>query len=325
MKPVRIILAFLTLFCISWAEEIRSLEIPLSGEGAKRSLEMSGLAWHGDHLILMPQYVDGKAPCFYYLTRQEILNWITGDHRKSLTPKRVMLSAPDFKSIIKGYQGFEALCFSGDRAYLLIEAKHDNVMAGYLVKGRLDMRAKTLRIEPGITMIKPPVNINNMAYESLLKTKNNLMVMYEANGANVNPAPQVEFFSTSLKAKRKGTAPAVEYRITDITDVDSNNRFWAINYFWPGDRKYLKPAKDSLVEKYGQGKTHKQFEQVERLLEFQLNRQGIELTDAPPIQLQLDEKEARNWEGIVRLDKRGFILVVDEYPRTILAFIPYSQ
>ena len=32
-------------------------------------------------------------------------------------------------------------------------------------------------------------------------------------------------------------------------------------------------------------------------------------------------KESRNWEGVARLDNKGFLMVVDEYPRTILAFI----
>ena len=32
-------------------------------------------------------------------------------------------------------------------------------------------------------------------------------------------------------------------------------------------------------------------------------------------------EESRNWEGVVRFDNKGFIVVVDEYPRTILAFV----
>ena len=32
---------------------------------------------------------------------------------------------------------------------------------------------------------------------------------------------------------------------------------------------------------------------------------------------------ARNWEGIARLEGRGFLLVTDQFPDTILAFVPY--
>ncbi|GIS56929.1 MAG: hypothetical protein CM1200mP1_08670 [Candidatus Neomarinimicrobiota bacterium] len=43
-------------------------------------------------------------------------------------------------------------------------------------------------------------------------------------------------------------------------------------------------------------------------------------TNSPPIQLELN-KNSRNWEGLVRMDKKGFLMIVDEHPRTILAFV----
>jgi len=46
----------------------------------------------------------------------------------------------------------------------------------------------------------------------------------------------------------------------------------------------------------------------------------------PPVELELiDAQTSRNWEGIARLDKRGFLVVTDEHPGTILAFIPYRE
>jgi hypothetical protein len=33
----------------------------------------------------------------------------------------------------------------------------------------------------------------------------------------------------------------------------------------------------------------------------------------------------RNWEGLVRLDDRGFLLVTDLFPGTILGFVPAPQ
>ena len=53
-----------------------SFEIPLTGEAKDRSLEMSGLAWYKDNLILMPQYVNKDDPCFYYLNKKSIIKWI---------------------------------------------------------------------------------------------------------------------------------------------------------------------------------------------------------------------------------------------------------
>ena len=61
---------------------------------------------------------------------------------------------------------------------------------------------------------------------------------------------------------------------------------------------------------------------VERLLAFQFTEDGIVLAPLAPIQLQLlPDDEARNWEGIARLDERGFLLVTDKFPETILAFV----
>jgi len=36
----------------------------------------------------------------------------------------------------------------------------------------------------------------------------------------------------------------------------------------------------------------------------------------------LPGNDARNWEGIVRLDNRGFLLATDKFPTTILGFVP---
>ena len=58
--------------------------------------------------------------------------------------------------------------------------------------------------------------------------------------------------------------PPMEYRITDATPLDANGRFWAINYFFPGD-ELLIPAADPLAEQYGEGPTHQARVQVERL------------------------------------------------------------
>ena len=51
------IISLLIIYSFLFSQEIMPIEIPLNGEAAERSLEMSGLAWYGDYLILMPQYL----------------------------------------------------------------------------------------------------------------------------------------------------------------------------------------------------------------------------------------------------------------------------
>ena len=84
-----------------------------------------------------------------------------------------------------------------------------------------------------------------------------------------------------------------------MTKPNEEGFFWAINYFYPGDKK-LAVDRDPIFENFGKGVTHNYYPMVERLLKFRINTEGISLTKSPPIQLKLlGEKSARNWEGIV--------------------------
>ena len=114
----------------------------------------------------------------------------------------------------------------------------------------------------------------------------------------------------------------IEYRVTDATTLDDRDRFWVINYHWPGAPWHTGACE--ITERYGQGASHARCRTVERLVELQRTAQGIQATDRAPVQLELlDDEHPRNWEGIVRLPGRGFLLVTDEHPTTIFAFVPY--
>ena len=303
------------------AKEVLPIEILLTGEATERSLEMSGLAWYNDYLILMPQYVNESKPRFYYLKKSTINDWLNGDKEKPLNPSKIDIIMPDYFNSIKGYQGFEAICFIGNKAYLIIETKNNDSMQSFIVKGSMDIKNKTLIIDPEKKVeILLPVNIKNMGYESILKYKYRLMVLFEANGINVNSDPKASFYNSSLKQKGHISFPNIEYRITDATELDDQGRFWAINFFWPGEKKRLNPGKDLVLNNTVKGETHQEFEHVERLVEFKIDGKNIYKTNSLPIQLKLNQN-SRNWEGVVRMENKGFLMIVDEHPRTILAFI----
>ena len=303
------------------AKEVLPIEILLTGEATERSLEMSGLAWYNDYLILMPQYVNESKPRFYYLKKSTINDWLNGNKEKPLNPSKIDIIMPDYFNSIKGYQGFEAICFIGNKAYLIIETKNNDLMKSFIVKGSMDIKSKTLIIDPEKRVeILLPVNIKNMGYESILKYKYRLMVLFEANGINVNSDPKASFYNSSLKQKGHISFPNIEYRITDATELDDQGRFWAINFFWPGEKKRLNPGKDLVLNNTVKGETHQEFEHVERLVEFKIDGKNIYKTNSLPIQLKLNQN-SRNWEGVVRMENKGFLMIVDEHPRTILAFI----
>ena len=314
-------LLVISVLQIILAKEVLPIEILLTGEATERSFEMYGLAWYKDYLILMPQYVNESKPRFYYLKKSTINDWLNGNKEKPLNPSKIDIIMPDYFNSIKGYQGFEAICFIGNKAYLIIETKNNDLMKSFIVKGSMDIKNKTLIIDPEKKVeILLPVNIKNMGYESILKYKYRLMVLFEANGINVNSDPKASFYNSSLKQKGHISFPNIEYRITDATELDDQGRFWAINFFWPGEKKRLNPGKDLVLNNTVKGETHQEFEHVERLVEFKIDGKNIYKTNSLPIQLKLNQN-SRNWEGVVRMENKGFLMIVDEHPRTILAFI----
>ena len=309
--------------------------IPIAGElmsacGAGCA-EISGLAWHGDRLILLPQYperfpgeADGK---LFAIRKSEIIAYLEGRAEQALVPKPFQLVAPNVRRSIPGYQGYEAIAVDGDRAVLVIEAKGRNalgrdVMTGYVLVGTISPDLTRLEIDPTtLTEIPSQTSITNMAYEAAVIAKDAVIVLNEANGRHVNPSPVARLFDPQSRQPRSLPVPPLEYRITDATSADENGRFWVINFFYPGDRRYLRPAEDTLVVDGQRGCTHSQSEMVERLVELEFTPSGIQRTDTPLIQLRLTFVP-RNWEGIARLDERGFLLATDRYPLTILAFVP---
>ncbi len=320
-KIKKYFLLIISFHQIILAKEVLPIEILLTGEATERSLEMSGLAWYNDYLILMPQYVNESKPRFYYLKKSTINDWLNGNKEKPLNPSKIDIIMPDYFNSIKGYQGFEAICFIGNKAYLIIETKNNDLMKSFIVKGTMDIKNKVLIIDSEKKVeISLPVNIKNMGYESILKYKYRLMVLFEANGINVNSDPKASFYNSSLKQKGHISFPNIEYRITDATELDDQGRFWAINFFWPGEKKRLNPGKDLVLNNTVKGETHQEFEHVERLVEFKIDGKNIYKTNSLPIQLKLNQN-SRNWEGVVRMENKGFLMIVDEHPRTILAFI----
>ena len=64
-----------------------------------------------DELILMPQYIDHDDPAFYAISKAKINRWLSQKSPSPIMPDKIRLDAPDFRNTIKGYQGFEAVCF----------------------------------------------------------------------------------------------------------------------------------------------------------------------------------------------------------------------
>ena len=301
--------------------------IPLSGKLTNQWAEVSGLAWYGEHLIILPQYpgrfssgADGR---LFAISKRRIQAYLDGNSRTPISPREIAFVAGGVEERIMGFEGYEAIAFEGNRVFMSIESKPGLQMVGYLIMGEMAPDLRVVRLKPeSLRMIPPQTHLENMSQEALVVVNDRVVSLYEANGININPNPSAHIFDLSLRAMGTIPFPRIEYRITDASAPDSGGRFWVINFFYPGDRAKLKPAPDAWGASYGLGPTHSRSATVERLMEFRYTDAQILATPRAPIQLELlEDGRARNWEGVVRLDQRGFLLMTDKYPETILGFV----
>lgn len=291
---------------------------------AKRA-ELSGLAWDGNTLLLLPQYPEhfGEGALFT-LPKAAIDRWLAGERGAPLESSPLAFEAPGLADRIEGYQGFEELLVIGDAAYLTVEGKgHDGKMRGYVVGASFDRARGRLRVNADTLLeLSCPTTFDNLGYEALTSYRGELVAFYEANGPSVVARPCAYRVDLPEHSAAALTLAPLPYRVTGATPADASGRFWVTNVFWPGE-PWLRDAHDPLAQRFGKGPTHAHSEGVERLVELRVGPDGVTGTDTPPIALTLsDDGKIRNWEGIARLDDRGFLLVTDEHPKTILAFVP---
>lgn len=315
-------LATLTSPTVSVTEQPSTL-IPLSGPIADRSAELSGLAWVGDTLVLLPQYPErfgADEGVLFAIPKQTILDYLEGKSKEPIVPQTIKFNAPGLKDGIKNYEGFEAIGFLDQRVYLTIESGKNDEMMGYLVSGTVSADLSEIDIDTShVVEIQPPVQMDNRTDEALVITQNKILTFFEINGAALNPNPAAHVFNLDLTSAGTLPFPALEYRVTDAA-LGANGAIWVINKVAPKEIE-LFPKSDPLFEKYHIGSAPGQFPVTERLVKLNLSDTGITLADTPPIQINFDKLE-HNWEGLELLDKRGFLLVTDKNPSTLLVFIP---
>jgi hypothetical protein len=307
---------------IPTAQEQPVTVLELTGPITDPNAELSGLGWHGEILILLPQYPDrfdeGDGALFA-LSKTDILHALDSSPQTPLEPALVSLTAPGLKETIPNFQGYEAIVFNGNQVFLTIEAGEGTDMQGYLVSGTISEDSSQITLDTS-KVVEIPVGFpsDNHTDEAILIIENSVLTFFEINGADYNPTPAAHVFDFDLNPQGTIAFPNLEYRLTDAA-ADGEN-FWVINYFFPGDTD-IAPSIDPLAETFGEGPTHAQQDQVERLVQMTYSPNGITFANSAPIQLTLDGNVARNLEGLVLLDTNGFLLVTDKFPSTMLMFV----
>jgi hypothetical protein len=292
--------------------------ILLGGVLFYEEVKTSGLTWYGDLLLDLPQRLD-QYHAIFAIRKEEILTFLAGEY-EPVGGHGFKVDLPDLSAQIPDYQGFEAIAVSGDKVYLTIEAGRGNDMQGYLVMGVIDPIADEVNLDMTRLISLPPQSqVPGMAYQALTIVDDKVLAIYAANGAGLNPSPVACLFSLDLDSLGTIPFPNIEYRVTDATPADEFGRFWVLNVYNPAEADPL-PKIDPLVTEFGQGATHAQYPQVERLIQLQYSPSGVTLVNEPPIQLQL-ARESRRWQGLALLEDRGFLLMTDEIPSTMLGFV----
>lgn len=311
------------------AVEVPVREIPIQGPVALSSAEISGMAWTADTLVILPQdpllFAENDRLGIFWLTRDEVLAALDTEGAAPLEPHRVECAAPGLARVIRGFDGLEAIGFLGDRFYITVEAKGDTAMAGYLLCGKHDGERGHVHIDmTKLTAIPLGLNLPNIAEESLVVAGERILTFSEANGRGCNPDPRAKIFDAQINYLGSLPFPHIEYRVTDATALDDQGRFWVMNYFFPPEAGKLQVNGDPEVDRFGLPAGQDPRRGVERLLELRLTQDDeIIRTNTPPIYLERAADGAcRNWEALVRLDDRGFLVMTDKYPRTMLAFVP---
>jgi hypothetical protein len=301
--------------------------IQLTGPAAGRDNEFSGLAWHGENLILLPQYPFNDSDTIetrgvlFSIPKERIVDYLNGTNTSAIEPDTMFLEGRGLETFNSHGSGYEAIAFDDDNNYSYCSIESNNLgftTTGYLVRGYgFNLDASTL------VNIESQSEIFNISEETIFIFNGRIYTIHEANGKNVNPNPVAHAFHMNLADEITIPFPNIESRITDATTPDENGKFWVINYFWQGDSSDLKPSEDELATKFGMGETNAAYPGIERLIQLEITETEIKLVDRAPIYLKLNDDGGRNWEGIAKLDDMGLLIITDKFPSTILGFVKF--
>lgn len=299
--------------------EVKEVKLPNILSSPK--LEMSGLAWYEENLILLPQLLrtsTGQKKLFS-ISKKQILHYLS-DPTFQISVTELTLIDAEIDKIIPSPE-YEAIGFKGESIFLLIESDQGD-MKSFIVKGDANENG-VFSLDPNsISQVPIKHNYFEMAGETLLIKDEKIYVIYEVNGKNRNSNPQVFVYDLNLKYLGAESFPSIEYRITDATSVNSENKFWLINSFYPSEEYLLKPKADLFSPSVFQSRKLG----VKRLIEMEFSDESIQISSRKPIMLHWKDW---NWEGLVRLDDLGFLIINDTYAlgekRTYLGFVALNS
>jgi hypothetical protein len=306
------------------ATTVQFTNIPLAELGNNQKLEIAGMAWYSDTLIIVPQYSNSPSNNLGYnsafrLSKAALLAFLDGQTNEPLQFQPIPFFDPGLVGMVKGFKGYGSTAIVGDRIFVTLNTQTTKDKKSYLVQGKITPYFNILLDITSLTEI--PVQSKTPDFEQALFVLGNKVVTINAvNGQDFNLKPVIQLFDANSSHPLRLSAspmPNVEYRILAASEPDTANRFWVINAFGPEDQKLL-PKSDPLAAKYGQSVNLAQANQLSRLVEFQYSDAGLVLIDQAPLDLPLTVKG----RSLIRVANRGLLIATDKDPKTLLGFIP---
>jgi len=133
--------------------------IPVGGELSMRDAEVSGLAWYRDYLVILPQYPErfsySDDGALFAIHKDKILQFLDGGFTGPIVPRKIAFVAPGLKEAVKGFEGFEAIAFRGDRVFMTIESRPGRKMMSYLVTGSIAPNLDSMLMDTGCLSGRP--------------------------------------------------------------------------------------------------------------------------------------------------------------------------
>ncbi|MEO0368192.1 MAG: hypothetical protein AAF197_05330 [Pseudomonadota bacterium] len=311
--------------------EAEVIDIPLASPLDSPDAEISGLSWCDDKLIVLPQYPGfesnrkDKERFFYFFETQQIEAALESTKPDPLVPYPLKLELEDIHFGLFKFDGFEAIACEGDDQYVLIEAINIEMQyQSYLIPISIDWASSTVKIHSEqMRLVPPQTKLWNIGYEALLLQDKKVIAFHEVNSKKSVSEPKAAVIEATKDQATSLPFVDLPYRLTDVTALDQNKRFWAINYQWEGDKRFAVDS-DPVEVRYGIGRSHQSREHLERLLEFKLDNQRISATGRTPIYLELKLSEGRNWEGLARWRDQGLLIATDKHPGSRFGFVAFN-
>ncbi len=305
---------FLSALVFGADKESNFHEIPLNGPIKDRLSEISGMTWYKDQLILLPQYpqrIKGQSN-LYFIEKKQLGKWLKNNSNSPISPKEIPIHIPQNLTAIENYQGFEAICFHHNHCFMIVEQHHKptGTMGAKLVRGKLV--DGEIYIDEYFVSLPMPKTYPNMGYESMAIYNDRIILFHEINSKQLNPESAILCYDFDLKPVENIPMPETQFRLTDMTEV-IDNQFWAINFFWNGERKWFQEycKKEQVNDSFMQ------------LLSYNLTAQKV-VQNPSEIIIDMPDNQAYNFEGLVRY-KSGFLIITDKYPRTVFGLVSIKK